>query len=123
MNTSTRVFVTMTILVALIAGLYVFSDWFSKTTGYLLGDDQKARLVECLQNHGAVLYENSTCSECWDQQKILGKGPYSLIKKTECEGSITCSGLRSIPAWEIDGAFYYGKKSFKQLSDISGCTL
>jgi hypothetical protein len=48
MQAQTKVFLTFGILVLLIGGLYLFSDWFSKVTGYQLGEDQKIRFIQCL---------------------------------------------------------------------------
>ncbi|MCH7573251.1 MAG: hypothetical protein IH891_10085 [Planctomycetes bacterium] len=32
-----------------------------------------------------------------------------------------CSDLKGVPAWKINGEFYYGEKSFRELIKISGC--
>ncbi len=122
MKVKTRVYVTFAILVLLVAGIYVFSDWFSKTTGYLLGEDQKVRFVSCLNEKNTILYTKDDCVECFRQQGILGDKAFEIIEKFNCAGN-SCANLRELPAWEINGKIYYGKKDFKELSEISGCEI
>lgn len=109
-------------LVVVILGLYVFTDWFSKTTGYALGEDQQMRFVNCLNDHNVVLYLQSDCSDCLDQEGIFAPRALDQIPIVSCD-SRSCSNLASIPAWELDGQFYYGVKDFQQLSELSGCVL
>ena len=45
MNRQQQVFLTMGVLIVLIIGMYVFSDWFSKVTGYFTGADEKIKLI------------------------------------------------------------------------------
>lgn len=122
MKTERRVLVTMIVLVGLIAGLYVFSAWFSKTTGYVLGEDEKIRIAQCLAANNTILYEGESCWECEQQKAILGEGAYKIIPKIQCnEGS--CSGIAELPAWQIHDQFYYGKREFKELISLSNCSI
>lgn len=123
MNTQTRVFVTFFVLVVLIVGIYLFSDWFSKTTGYVLGEDQKIAFAECLASKEAVFYETANCAECDAQQALFGVPAWDLIEKQACDAQTRCVGLASLPAWEIEGAFYYGFKEFSELDAISSCDI
>ncbi len=120
MQTQTRVFVTMSILVVLIFGLYLFSDWFSKVTGYFSGDDQKVRLVECMNEKRAILYTKQECAECYEQQQIIGDKAYSLLKVADCDEGVNCN-LKELPAWEINGQVVYGKKTLNELSSLTDC--
>jgi len=122
MELRTRVFVTIVFLVGLIGGLYLFSDWFSKATGYALGEDQKTAFANCLNERGSALYESESCSACEKQNEILGENAYAIIRKVIC-GSDLCGGLVSVPAWELDGKIYYGIKTYKQLDELSGCAI
>lgn len=122
MNTSVRVLVTFGILIVLIAGLYVFSDWFSKTTGYFSGEEQELQFVGCLEDHGAVLYLKEDCSACLRQERVFTPKALELISTVSCD-QVSCGNLPELPAWEIDGQFYYGEKDFKQLSQISSCEI
>ena len=120
MQTQTRVFVTMGILMALILGLYVFSDWFSKVTGYFSGDDQLTRLVNCMNEKGVILYTEEECKDCYEQQQIIGDKYYSLLTVIMCDKGIDCN-FKELPAWEIDAKINYGKKTLNELASLSGC--
>ena len=120
MDPRTRVVLTGGIIVVLVFGLYIFTDWFSKATGYVLGEDQKAAFANCLKEHGAVLYEGAECAACEKQRKILGEGAYAIIPRVMC-GEDLCKGLRSVPAWEIEGKLSYGTKTYAELDDLSIC--
>jgi hypothetical protein len=100
-------------------GLYVFSDWFSKVTGYILGDDQKVRLMECLDKKNTALYTADRCTECFEQQQLIGEKAYSLLKVISCDKA-QCN-FEALPIWEIAGSFYPGKKTLEELATISGC--
>ncbi|MEK6898785.1 MAG: hypothetical protein AABW79_01680 [Nanoarchaeota archaeon] len=122
MESSTRFMITLVALVALIAGLYLFSDWFSKTTGYVLGEDQQIRLVQCLNEKNSVFYTMSDCVDCFRQQELFADRAFEFLQVLSCD-DLLCENLVSIPAWEIDGKFYYGTMDFNQLSDVSGCEI
>lgn len=122
MQSSTRFMLTLGVLVVLITGLYLFSDWFSKTTGYVLGEDQQIRLVECLNQKSSVFYTKSDCVDCFRQEEIFAEQAFGLLQVLSCD-DLLCENLASIPAWEIDGKFYYGTMDFNQLSDVSGCEI
>ncbi len=123
MNTQTRVLVTFFVLVALIMSAYLFSDWFSKTTGYVLGEDQKIAFAECLASKGTVFYETANCADCYAQQTLFGIAAWELIEKRACDAQTKCVGLTSLPAWELEGKFYYGFKEFSEIDAISTCDI
>lgn len=116
-----RVFVTLCAVIVLIVGLYVFTDWFSKVTGYQLGEDQKMVFAGCLNEKG-TFYFTQECAGCEKQAKLFGANSYAVLNKIEC-GDDRCGGLASLPAWELNGKAYYGFKGFKELSELSGCAL
>ncbi len=122
MDSRTKAFLTFFILVVAIAGLYIFSDWFSKATGYALGEDQKIKFAQCLNEKASTLYITSNCPDCEKQQVLLGENAYAIVNKIEC-GEDLCRGLKSVPAWEIEGKFYYGTKNWKELDEISMCNI
>ena len=121
MQSKTRVIVTFAILIVLVAGLYVFSNWFSLITGYTLGEDEKVVLAQCLDGKGARLYTSSTCPNCEDQIEIFGDAAAAFLNVVECNDAEVCPAERGVPAWRINGEFYYGKKTFNELYEISGC--
>lgn len=123
MKERTRVIVTFAVLVVLIAGLYLFADWFSKTTGYILGEEEKVKLVECLNEKNAVMYGSATCPKCDAWKEKFGSA-FSRINYVVCsslEGK--CGQLNALPAWEISGKLSYGVDDFKELIEVSGCGL
>lgn len=122
MQTQTRVLVTFMVLVGLIAGMYFFSDWFSKVTGYILGNSKEIELANCLREKGTVLYITENCVECYNQEQLLGERAISLLERQECTDT-TCLGIRHFPAWEIEGKFYYGNKTLQELQTIAQCEI
>ena len=121
MEKSHRVMVTFFVLVVLIMGLYVFSDWFSKVTGYFTGENEREKLVYCLNENEAKVY-GALLSPDWEKQrKILGRS-FELLDYELCStDSDSCKGLKEIPAWYINGSVHYGVKNLAELRDISGC--
>jgi len=121
MRAYTKAMVSFGILVILIIGLYSFTDWFSKTTGYVLGEDEKVRLAQCLQNQNAVLYVASPCPACDEQLALFGAGASELLYVQTCTSVSVCP--RGAPSWNIKGEAYYGVQSLEHLIEISGCAV
>ena len=111
---------TFAVLIAVLFGLYFFSDWFSKTTGYVFGESEKMDLAICLKNKGAVFYSSSTCPECDKQLELLGKDASKLLNIVICSNADECPA-GGVPAWEIGGQTHYGYKELSELVGISGC--
>ena len=120
MNRQRLVLILVIIAVVLISGLYLFSEWFSKTTGYFLGEDEKTKFIMCLNERKTVLYTADNCIECYRQEQLLGEKSTLQLDVFNCQED-ECKNLRSLPAWEIDGNIYYGKRNFNDLEQISGC--
>lgn len=114
-----RVLLTAGVMLVLIVGFYLFSDWFSKATGYALGEDQKVSFANCLKDYGTALYETTGCAACEKQRTLLGESAYAIISKVMCGEDLCNGGIRRTPAWEIDGKLYYGVKTFKELDGLS----
>ena len=120
MEQFTKTAITFGFLVLVVLGLYLFSDWFSKTTGYVLGEDEKLKLAQCLNINKAVFYSSATCPDCEKQLELFGKDAAKFLKITNCASVDECpSG--GVPAWKIGTQTYYGVKNFKELISISGC--
>ena len=120
MRAYTKVLVSFAILVLTIFGIYVFTNWFSKVTGYTLGEDEKTRLASCLSEK-SVLYLSPNCFDCEDQLEIFGVAA-ELLKIKSCTSVEKCPDLKGFPAWNIEGKTIYGKKSLQELIEASGCT-
>jgi len=124
MKAKTKTMLTFFSLVLLIVVLYSFSGWFSKTVGYVVGEDEKVKLVQCLDAKGAVFYISDVCPDCDEQTEIFGKSALSYIDNIiNCDrsDSKTCESLKGVPAWGIGGRFYYGILSIEELGKVSGC--
>jgi hypothetical protein len=127
MHSRTKTIISFVILVSLIFGLYFFTDWFSKVTGYIGGESEVTKLAQCLDNLETELYGGKYCPDCEKQLTLFGTS-IRFLNYIECETStqkeITdpkCKNLRDIPAWYINKSIHYGYKNISQLQELSGC--
>lgn len=122
MEKRTRVVATFIMAVLLVMILYNFSDWFSKTTGYLVKDSPENDLAICLAKEGSKLYGSKTCPDCRKQKEIFGEIAFDFLNYIECSSNPqACSEIKSVPAWNISGNIYYGVKNLDELRILSGC--
>jgi len=117
-----KTILTFGVLVFIIFGLYFFSDWFSKTTGYVLGEDEKLRLAQCLTSKEVIFYISDTCPDCDEQLELFGNDAVKFLNIVTCASADECPG-GGVPAWEIGGQIYYGIQQFNELISISGCAV
>ncbi len=122
MEQFTRTILTFGILVFIISGLYFFSDWFSKTTGYVLGEDEKLRLAQCLSIKESIFYRSATCPDCDAQLDLFGDDAVKFMNVVNCISTEECPE-GGVPAWEINGRIYYGIRQFDELVSVSGCAV
>lgn len=123
MGRRNRVIITFVILVAVVLGLYYFTDWFSKTTGYAPGEAEILRLARCLNEKGARMYGSETCPDCEKQKELFGEF-FEKIDYYECVGfEGECGEISALPAWRINGNLHYGVIVLDKLSEISGCNI
>ena len=122
MNQYTRTMITFGFLVFILFGLYYFTGWFSRTTGYVLGDNEKLNLAICLKGKEAILYSSNTCPDCEKQLEMFGKEALKWIEVFICQNALECP-QGGVPAWKIEGQFYYGVKQLDELIEISGCDI
>lgn len=121
MEQYTKTVVTFGVLVMLLFGLYFFSSWFSKTTGYVLGEDEKIKLAQCLSEKNFVFYYTDTCPSCDSQRELFGKDAWEFVNTLKCDNVEDCP--KGVPAWERNSKDYLGVKELNELVDISGCSL
>ena len=118
-----QVLVTFVIAVLLITGLYIFTDWFSKVTGYFAGEDEKTKLAQCLDGKNAEFYSDIYCPNCAKQKQIFGS-QIKLIKTIECGQKMeNCPNIKEIPAWYINKTIHYGYFNLTELDKLSGCNV
>ena len=118
-----KIIFTFAFLIFLVAILYFFTDWFSKATGYIIGEDSDKELAKCLTEKGIKLYTVANCNFCEKQKKLFGNEALKYLNYVECsENFLECSKLKSVPAWKINGEINYGLKSLDELRALSGCS-
>jgi len=116
-----KTMLTFFVLVGLVASLYFFSNWFSRNTGYVLGEDQKIVLAQCLTNNNVVLYVSSGCFPCDNQLEVFGEEATQYLTIVQCNEIEDCPGVPGVPSWNVDGEFFIGKQGLNSLQEISGC--
>ena len=121
MEARTKAMISFAVLVVLLFGLYGFTDWFSKTTGYVFGEDEKVILAQCLDGKKTVFYVSETCPKCDEQLEYFGNTASDFLRVFECDDAETCPAEGGVPAWKINGEFYYGIRELNDLIEISGC--
>ena len=122
MEAKYKVILSFIVLVFIVTGLYIFTDWFSKVTGYLAGEDEIAKLAKCLDKKDAEFYDSINCADCEKQRKMFGRA-IKFITVVDCgNNKELCKNIREVPAWYIDKNIYYGYKNITELKDISGCS-
>ena len=121
MKPRTKVLVSFIFIVFLVSGLYVFTDWFSRVTGYFGGEAQTEKLVNCLNSKGVQVYVSLYCPDCEKQRNDFGKH-WKGLTIIECgDKKELCPNLRSVPAWYLGKTIHYGYKNFTDLQKLSGC--
>ncbi len=76
--------------------------------------------IKCISEN-SVLYTQLGCHACEKQLDILD---LELFKIIDCWYEVDLCNekkIMSIPTWEINGEFYAGKKSLKELKELTGC--
>lgn len=122
MQKRTKVILSFAFLVILVIGLYIFSEWFSKTTGYIVGEDADDRLAKCMTEKGARFYGSKSCPDCRKQESLFGLSAFKYINYVDCyKYPRLCGDLKSIPAWEINGRILYGVRMLNELRIFSNC--
>lgn len=116
-----KVLFTFGIAILLVAGLYIFTDWFSLLTGYFTGESEQGRVAKCLADNGAEFYGTPYCADCEKQKEVFGTF-FEKIYFVDCgREKENCPNIREVPAWYINGKIHYGLKTLTELKDISGC--
>ncbi len=122
MKARNKVIITFIALIVIIAVLYSFSNWFSKTTGFLLAEDPDNELAKCLAQNGARLYGSSSCPNCKKQESLFGSSAFQYLNYFDCtENPMPCSNIRMVPAWYVNNTMYYGVRTTAELKSLSGC--
>lgn len=122
MENRSKVILTFIFLVGLVMGVYLFSDWFSKTTGLAVGEDPDNALAKCMTQNGVKFYGAKSCPNCEKQKSLFGTSAFQFVDYVECaENPSACAYLQGVPAWYINGSIIYGVKTLNELRMLSGC--
>ena len=84
---------------------------------------KEEKLAKCLAEKESVLYVKIGCPICKSQQEFFGNA-LEFLNIVDCSIQTEICKEKQIirvPAWEINGEIYYGKKSLEQLAELSGC--
>ena len=121
MEARSKVRVCLFVLIVLVIGLYLFTDWFSRVTGYVVGESESYEVAKCLEEAGATFYSAEYCLDCKKQEDMFGKD-FERISQTKCGNTgELCNNIREVPAWYIDGKLYDGVQSLESLKVVSNC--
>ena len=121
MDVQRRVILSLFVLIVLVVGLYFFTDWFSKVTGYSTGEDERVKLADCLAEKGAVLFITSNCLECERQMEIFGSEGTSHLPILQCSSLEDCPSSSGFPSWLINGEKISGVQEIDSLKLASQC--
>lgn len=137
MKPMVKVLMSIAILAILVVGFYYITKTISAVTGKsILGwliktdadENENQKLddfAKCLTEKGVVLYIKNGCPHCRAQEEIF-EDSIDYLNIIECSENVEkCSELIGVPAWEIPGKedFVYGRQSFEELSELTGCEL
>ena len=134
MKSTTKVAISVIILIVLTAGFYYASRTITNVTGKgilggIIKEDETDidRFAKCLREKGVMVFVNEDCPAWIKQKEIFGSSvQYLDIVKCEEYGA-TCTeyGIEedefSIPTWRINNKNYLGFQTLEDLSEISGC--
>lgn len=122
MEKRNQIIITFFFLIFLILGLYFFTDWFSRTTGYFIESSPENTLAKCLTEKGVKFYGSKSCPDCEKQKQLFGPQAARVLNYIECSKEPQdCSNLQLLPAWYIKDKIHYGIKSLAELQLLSGC--
>ncbi len=114
--------ITFIFAILLVASLYIFSDWFSKTTGYIIDESPEMDLARCLALKKVKIYGADSCPDCSLQKKLFKDEAFKILNYINCsESPIQCKEIKSVPAWEINNSLIYGIRNLNELRYLSKC--
>jgi glutaredoxin len=99
-----------------------------KTANKNLSGAAEIALAKHLKKINAKMYGAFWCPYCNQQKDMFGKEALTYITYIECDPRSQNSrrdlcqqaGIRSYPAWEINGRIYVGMRRLDDLANISG---
>ena len=132
MKSTTKIVISVIILIVLTAGFYYVTRTISAVTGKgilggIIKEDETNidRFAKCLSEKRIILFINEGCSYCAKQKEIFGNsiGYIDIVRCEEYGGSCTENEVDGVPTWLINEKKYVGVQSLERLSELSGCQL
>lgn len=108
------------ITIAIVIGIIAISYYALNKDGPVVED----AFASCVAER-AVLYIQTGCFACQEQERVFGEG-YELLNKINCKNDFaSCAreGIERTPTWIIDFEKHIGYKTLKELSELTGCEL
>lgn len=126
MKQKKKVFVTLVLLVVIVAGSWLVTKAITNFTGYSVNNPENINeFAKCLTEKNAELYVNAGCPHCAEQKAMFGDS-LKYLKIIDCvDNPDLCleKEIRYVPTWIINENKEVGKKSFEELAELSGCKL
>jgi hypothetical protein len=115
MDQKGKVLLTFILLVLFVSAFYLFSEWVSKTTGYIVGEDERTKVALCLGEKNTSLYGDIRQKNTALQLNEFGSA-IKFVNYHECNN---CFDV--LPVWIIDNKKYIGYYNLTSIKSIAGC--
>ena len=130
MGTKKSVFLSILVIIILVAVFYLITNTITRVTGYTITgksiytDDKLDSFSRCLTNKGFKLYVFlDDCPECEKQMEYFKESLFNINLINCQEEYEKCKNLEGVPAWETDKEIIYGRQRIHSLSKLSGCEI
>ena len=125
MKPQIKIALTILTILILVIVFYFVSEKISSLTGKGISgatiQTDIDNFVKCLSKKNIKLYVKEGCLYCASQKRYFGSS-LQHFNVIECTEQNLCEKLEEVPAWEINNKIYYGIKSLKEISELSGCS-
>ncbi len=104
------------IIILFIAGAVIYS----RNSGLAVGDIPSEKEARWIGEH-SVLYVQTGCSHCKDQEALLGDNIryLNIIDEKDMQKFID-AGIEATPTWVINGQKYIGVQPIEKLKELTG---
>jgi len=107
-------------IILALAGIVIF---FQNFNGETIQNTPAEETAKWIGEH-SVLYIQTGCSHCVEQEKLFGVNTRFLTivdcLKEENRQKCIDAGIEATPTWIIDGEKYEGKKTIEELKELTG---
>lgn len=116
MEKSKLITIISIIIILLIAGGIIY--W--KNQGFAVQNIPSEEVAKWIGEH-SVLYVQTTCSHCRDQEALFGDNVkyLNMVDESQMQKFID-EGIEATPTWVINGQKYVGVQSIEKLKELTG---